>query len=103
MSDHDAAMKSSLHQWIGATAVAAALACGGGTANAQTAASATSQGNAFHAPPVFTGSYDAEVGDMYWLTVDGSPPLLDPHEARAFHHGLQPAAYGFDFGKLGHG
>ena len=26
MSDHDAAMKSSLHQWIGATAVAAALA-----------------------------------------------------------------------------
>ena len=54
MSDHDAAMKSSLHQWIGATAVAAALACGGGTANAQTAASATSQGNAFHTPPVFT-------------------------------------------------
>ena len=54
MSDHDAAMKSSLYQWIGATAVAAALACGGGTANAQTAASATSPGNAFHAPPVFT-------------------------------------------------
>jgi L-ascorbate oxidase len=54
MSDHDAAMKSSLHQWIGATAVAAALACAGGTANAQTAASATSQGNAFHTPPVFT-------------------------------------------------
>jgi len=53
MSDHDAAMKSSLYQWIGATAVAAALACGGGTANAQTAASATSQANAFHAPPVF--------------------------------------------------
>ena len=54
MSDHDAAMKSSLYQWIGATAVAAALACGGGTANAQTAASAASQGTAFHAPPVFT-------------------------------------------------
>jgi hypothetical protein len=53
MSDHDAAMKSSLYQWIGATAVAAALACGGGTANAQTAASATSAGTAFHAPPVF--------------------------------------------------
>jgi isoamylase len=28
---------------------------------------------------MFTGSYDAEVGDVYWLTVDGSPPLLDPH------------------------
>jgi FtsP/CotA-like multicopper oxidase with cupredoxin domain len=42
------------YQWIGATAVAAALACGGGTANAQTAASATRQANAFHAPPVFT-------------------------------------------------
>ena len=54
MSDHDAAMKSSLYQWIGATAVAAALACGGGTANAQTAAPATSAGTAFHAPPVFT-------------------------------------------------
>ena len=58
MSDHDAAMKSSLYQWIGATAVAAALACGGGTANAQTA-SAASQGNAFHAPPVFTSQNGA--------------------------------------------
>src|SRR5664279_905302 len=58
MSDHDAAMKSSLSQWIGATAVATALACGGGTANAQTA-SAASQGNAFHAPPVFTSQNGA--------------------------------------------
>ena len=58
MSDHDAAMKSSLHQWIGVTAVATALACGGGTANAQTA-SAASQGNAFHAPPVFTSQNGA--------------------------------------------
>ena len=30
------------------------------------------------------------------------PALLDPHEARGLHHGLQPAAYGLDFGKLGH-
>jgi FtsP/CotA-like multicopper oxidase with cupredoxin domain len=58
MSDHDAAMTSSLYQWIGATAFAAALAYGGGTANAQTA-SAASQGNAFHAPPVFTSQNGA--------------------------------------------
>ena len=31
------------------------------------------------------------------------PARLDPHETRAFHHGLQAAAHGFDFGKLGHG
>ena len=31
------------------------------------------------------------------------PALLDPHEARALHHGLQAAAHGFDFGKFGHG
>ena len=31
------------------------------------------------------------------------PPRLDPHEARAFHHGRKPAADGFDFGKFGHG
>ena len=31
------------------------------------------------------------------------PALLDPHEARALHHGLQAAAHGLDFGKLGHG
>ena len=30
------------------------------------------------------------------------PALLDPHEARALHHGLQAAAHGFDFGKFGH-
>ena len=75
MSDHDAAMRhdaatdhhaanrdaathhaaikrSRRYRWIGATAAAAALAWGG-TASAQTAASANSQGNAFHAPPVF--------------------------------------------------
>ena len=27
---------------------------------------------------------------------------LDPHEARALHHGLQPAPDGLDFGQLGH-
>ncbi len=32
-----------------------------------------------HVPPRFTGSFDAAVGEEYWLTVDGSPPLLDPH------------------------
>ena len=31
------------------------------------------------------------------------PAHLDPHEARAFHHRLQAAAHGLDFGKLGHG
>ena len=30
------------------------------------------------------------------------PALLDPHEARALHHGLQAAAHGLDFGKFGH-
>ena len=30
------------------------------------------------------------------------PALLDPHEARTLHHGLQAAAHGFDFGKFGH-
>ena len=30
------------------------------------------------------------------------PARLDAHEARALHHGLQAAAHGFDFGKLGH-
>ena len=31
------------------------------------------------------------------------PALLDPHEARALHHGLQAAAHGLDFGEFGHG
>src|SRR5690349_4410472 len=54
MSDHDAALRKPwLNRWIGATAVAAAGAWGGGGTNAQTEASAASQGNAFHAPPVF--------------------------------------------------
>lgn len=29
--------------------------------------------------PGFVGGYDATPGDHYWLTVDGSAPLLDPH------------------------
>ena len=53
MSEYEATTKKPwLNKWIGATALAAALAWGGAT-NAQTAASATSQGNAFHVPPVF--------------------------------------------------
>jgi isoamylase len=27
----------------------------------------------------FRGTFEAEVGDRYWLTVDGIAPLLDPH------------------------
>ncbi|MCU1502090.1 MAG: malto-oligosyltrehalose trehalohydrolase, partial [Ilumatobacteraceae bacterium] len=30
-------------------------------------------------PPAFVGTFDAEPGDVYWLNVDDSPPLLDPH------------------------
>ena len=64
MPDCDTAInsKSPLKRWIGAAvaaAAAAALALGGGTANAQTAALATSPGNAFHVPPVFASQNGA--------------------------------------------